>query len=131
MHNPADWLMFHRADLWEEMLRLATGEKVGVLKEKGDVVGKPAEVRFGVEVIGVDVVSGDVKLASGEVVKSDLVIGTWLRVMGMPIHAMLTTVMLVRSRRHQIDSAPSRRRRFRLPFRSPRKHHPSRLYSPT
>lgn len=90
--NPADWLMFHRADLWDELLWLATGEKVGVFGEHG-VVGKPAQVRFGVEVIGVNVESGDVKLASGEVVKSDLVVGAWLRVMNMPIYFMLTMIM--------------------------------------
>ena len=54
--------MMHRADPWEELFRLATS---------GDVEGQVAEVRFGVEVVGVDVEGGDVELASGEVVESE------------------------------------------------------------
>ncbi|KAK4554627.1 hypothetical protein LTR86_008129 [Recurvomyces mirabilis] len=66
VHNPADWLMMHRADLWDELFRLATSPSLEAGVEAGQV-GRPAEVRYGVEVVGVDVESGDVELASGEI----------------------------------------------------------------
>ncbi|KAL4861433.1 hypothetical protein BDV12DRAFT_191078 [Aspergillus spectabilis] len=64
------WCFQHRADLWEEFLRLATapGHEVGS-------PGQPCKVRFNCEVVDVDVESGLVKLADGSVISSDLVIG--------------------------------------------------------
>ncbi|PYI26518.1 FAD/NAD(P)-binding domain-containing protein [Aspergillus indologenus CBS 114.80] len=70
----ADWLFFHRADLRDELLRLATApsEEVGV-------VGDPARVRWGVKVVGWgsgqgDLEDGEVVLSTGEVVRADLVV---------------------------------------------------------
>ncbi|KAJ5819414.1 hypothetical protein N7474_005005 [Penicillium riverlandense] len=65
-----DWVFQHRADLWEEFLRLATGP--------GDEVGspgKPCTVLWGSDVVNVDVDTGDVSLADGTTLSSDLVIG--------------------------------------------------------
>lgn len=73
------WCFQHRADLWEEFLRLATAP--------GDYVGspgRPCNVRFGCEVVNVDVESGLVELADGSSVLSDLVIG-----IVNPLYAML------------------------------------------
>ncbi|OJJ95393.1 hypothetical protein ASPACDRAFT_64310 [Aspergillus aculeatus ATCC 16872] len=72
----ADWLFFHRADLRDELLRLATApsEEVGVM-------GCPARVRWGVGVVGCgsgggqgDIENGEVVLSTGEVVSADLVV---------------------------------------------------------
>ncbi|KAK3669946.1 hypothetical protein LTR78_010197 [Recurvomyces mirabilis] len=75
VHNPADWLMMHRADLWDELLRLATSPALETGGDAGQV-GQPVEVRYGVEVVRVDVENGDVMLAGGEILRSDLVVGT-------------------------------------------------------
>lgn len=66
----ADWLFHHRADLRAEFLRLATAET-----NTSSIPGQPATVCFGQEVVKVDVESGRVTLAGGEVVEADLVIG--------------------------------------------------------
>ncbi|KAK5113780.1 hypothetical protein LTR62_003164 [Meristemomyces frigidus] len=68
--NLADWLMMHRVELWEELYRLATapGHEVGGC-------GRAARAFCGAEVVGVDVQSGGVRLKSGEVIASDLVVG--------------------------------------------------------
>ncbi|RAH66840.1 FAD/NAD(P)-binding domain-containing protein [Aspergillus aculeatinus CBS 121060] len=74
----ADWLFFHRADLRDELLRLATApsEEVGVM-------GCPARVRWGVGVVScggssgqgdIKVENGEVVLSTGEVVRADLVV---------------------------------------------------------
>ncbi|PYH78345.1 FAD/NAD(P)-binding domain-containing protein [Aspergillus uvarum CBS 121591] len=55
----ADWLFFHRADLRDELLRLATAPS-----EELGVMGDPARVRWGVGVV----------LSTGEVVRADLVV---------------------------------------------------------
>jgi salicylate hydroxylase len=70
VNNKADWLMQHRADLWNEWRRLATAPSA----ELG-VQGEPAKVVWSADVVAVDVESGEVKLADGTVYHSDLVIG--------------------------------------------------------
>ncbi|PYI07900.1 FAD/NAD(P)-binding domain-containing protein [Aspergillus sclerotiicarbonarius CBS 121057] len=65
----ADWLFHHRADLRDELLRLATGtsEEVGVR-------GEPARVRYGARVVDADVEGGRLILEGGEVVEADLIV---------------------------------------------------------
>jgi len=66
----SDWHVVHRIDLWNELLRLATApsEELSLPKSLAKVVWR-------VEVTSVDVEGGDVKLADGTVIQSDLVIG--------------------------------------------------------
>lgn len=64
----APWFFQHRADLWNEFHRLATAEDIGVK-------GKPCKVIWGADVVDVDVESGDVTLADGTKIESDLVVG--------------------------------------------------------
>ncbi|KAJ5413692.1 hypothetical protein N7509_000319 [Penicillium cosmopolitanum] len=66
----AEWIFQHRADLWIEFLRLAEGPSA----ELG-VSGEPAKILWGQEVVKVDVESGEVVLASGQTLESDLVVG--------------------------------------------------------
>ncbi|PWY86527.1 FAD/NAD(P)-binding domain-containing protein [Aspergillus sclerotioniger CBS 115572] len=54
----ADWLFHHRADLRDELLRLATTEKG---------IGEPARIRYGAKVVDADV-------ENGRVVEADLVV---------------------------------------------------------
>lgn len=61
----------HRADLWEELMRLATAPS-----EELGIGGSPAKVQWGVDVVSVDVELGEVTLADGTKIASDLVIGT-------------------------------------------------------
>lgn len=68
--SKADWIFQHRADLWNEFLRLATAPS-----EELRIDGEPAKVVYGKEVVRIDVESGDVMLSDGEVLHSDLVIG--------------------------------------------------------
>jgi salicylate hydroxylase len=70
----ADWYFQHRGDLWNEFCRLATAPSA----ELG-IAGQPAKILWGVDVVHVDVNSGDVKLADGNVIPSDLVIGAVIR----------------------------------------------------
>ncbi|KAL4946062.1 hypothetical protein BDV06DRAFT_235611 [Aspergillus oleicola] len=65
----AHWLFQHRADLWNQFLRLATGP----LAEIG-IPGEPANILWGTEVVNVDVESGDVFLSDGRKLESNLVI---------------------------------------------------------
>jgi salicylate hydroxylase len=65
-----DWIVQHRADLWNEFFTLATAPS-----EELGLAGQPAKIIWGAEVVDVDVESGDVKLADGRVIHSDLVIG--------------------------------------------------------
>lgn len=60
----------HRADLWDELMRLATAPS-----EELGIGGKPATVRWDADVVSVDVESGEVTLADGSKITSDLVIG--------------------------------------------------------
>ncbi|KAL3464459.1 hypothetical protein BJX64DRAFT_298250 [Aspergillus heterothallicus] len=66
----ADWLFQHRADLWNEFLRLATCPS-----EALSIQGRPAQVLWGTAVTGVNVETGDVFLDNGEKLESDIVIG--------------------------------------------------------
>ncbi|KAH7384684.1 hypothetical protein BKA66DRAFT_83940 [Pyrenochaeta sp. MPI-SDFR-AT-0127] len=66
----SDWHVVHRIDLWNELLRLATNPS-----EELGLSGRPAKVVWRASVVGVDVEAGNVRLASGEVIESDLVIG--------------------------------------------------------
>ncbi|RAL01833.1 FAD/NAD(P)-binding domain-containing protein [Aspergillus ibericus CBS 121593] len=65
----ADWLFHHRADLRDELLRLATGEA-----DEVGVKGEPAKVRYGARVVDGDVEGGRLILEGGEVVEADLVV---------------------------------------------------------
>lgn len=64
----ADWLFHHRSDLRREFVRLATAQMEGV-------GGEAATVRWGCEVRDVDPEEGTISLASGEVVRADLIVG--------------------------------------------------------
>lgn len=64
-----EWLLAHRRDLRDELLRFATGEG-----EKIGVSGPAARVVWGMGVRGVDV-EGKVVLESGEEVWADVVVG--------------------------------------------------------
>lgn len=66
----ADWLFQHRADLRAEFLRLATADT-----ETSWIPGRPADVHFGEEVIGIDSEAGKVTLASGKEILADLIVG--------------------------------------------------------
>lgn len=68
--SQADWLFQHRADLWNEWLRLATAPS-----EELGISGRPAEVQWGVDVLNVDVEAGSVQLDGGRTITSDLVVG--------------------------------------------------------
>ena len=66
----ADFLMCHRVDLWNELLRLATAPS-----EELGIIGEPAKVIWGDDFVDVDVESGDVTLADGQRFGSDVVVG--------------------------------------------------------
>ncbi|KAK1711919.1 uncharacterized protein BDZ83DRAFT_757201 [Colletotrichum acutatum] len=66
----SEWLLMHRGDLRDELLRLATGDAA-----KLGISGPPARVLEGVQVIGVDVEEGKVKLKDGEEVTADVIVG--------------------------------------------------------
>lgn len=68
--SKADWIFQHRADLWNEFLRLATAPS-----EDLGIRGEPAKVVYGKDVVKVNVESGDVHLSDGEILHPDLVIG--------------------------------------------------------
>ncbi|PYH95894.1 FAD binding domain protein [Aspergillus ellipticus CBS 707.79] len=65
----ADWLFHHRADLRDELLRLATAPS-----EELGLKGRPANVVYGTRVVGGDVEEGRLRLDNGEEVKADLVV---------------------------------------------------------
>ncbi|KAJ6022817.1 hypothetical protein N7460_013212 [Penicillium canescens] len=65
----ADWLFNHRADLRDEFLRLATASSDDL-----KIGGAPAIIRYGAEVVNVDVDQGVLTLASGEVITAHLII---------------------------------------------------------
>lgn len=69
-HMNSDFLINHRINLWEELLMLATAPSADL-----GVDGQPAEVMWDVVAIDVDCESGDVTLADGRKIPSDLVIG--------------------------------------------------------
>lgn len=62
----AERMMYHRADLHSVMKNRATGE---------NYPGRPATVRVSSRVVGCDCVEGMVKLASGETMQGDLIVG--------------------------------------------------------
>lgn len=64
-----DWLFQHRADLRAEFLRLATAPSQDLRLN-----GEPARIRYGANVVDVDVEEGIAFLDTGEKIKSDLVI---------------------------------------------------------
>ncbi|KAK1466121.1 hypothetical protein CCUS01_07469 [Colletotrichum cuscutae] len=66
----SEWLLMHRGDLRDELLRLATGDAA-----KLGISGPPATVVEGVQVVGVDVEEGKVKLKNGEEVTADVIVG--------------------------------------------------------
>lgn len=61
------WLLNHRADLHEELRRLATSP---------DFPGEPAELRLGCTVVACDTDAGTVTLLDGTVLHGDVIIGT-------------------------------------------------------
>lgn len=65
-----EWLLMHRGDLRDELLRLATGDAA-----KLGISGSPATVVDGSQVVGVDVEEGKVKLKNGEDVTADVIVG--------------------------------------------------------
>ncbi|KAJ0159396.1 3-hydroxybenzoate 6-hydroxylase [Colletotrichum tanaceti] len=93
-----EWLLMHRTDLRNELLRLATGEaaKLGVL-------GPPATVVNGVGVTEIDVEEGMVRLDNGDEVFADVIVGadgihSLVRqaIVGEPSHFLATGVSLYR-----------------------------------
>lgn len=69
-HTGSDFLINHRINLWNELYRLATTPSAEL-----EIRGEPANVRWDVDAIDVDCQTGDVTLATGERIASDLVIG--------------------------------------------------------
>lgn len=69
-HTKADWLFQHRADLFNELLRIATAPSAEL-----EISGEPAKVLWSTDAVEVDVESGAVTLADGKVIESDLVLG--------------------------------------------------------
>jgi salicylate hydroxylase len=63
----APWLLNHRADLHDELRRLATDP---------NLPGKPAELRLGCAVESCDPETGNVTMADGTVLHADVIIGT-------------------------------------------------------
>jgi salicylate hydroxylase len=70
VNSKADWLLQHRADLFNEFLRLATAPS-----KELHIAGRPAAIRWGMDAVKVNVETGDVQLSSGDIIKSDLTIG--------------------------------------------------------
>jgi salicylate hydroxylase len=66
----ADWLLQHRADLFNEFLRLATAPS-----EDLGIGGEPAKILWSTDAVEVDIESGVVKIADGSTIQSDLVVG--------------------------------------------------------
>lgn len=62
-----DCLFFHRVDLHQGLLRLAT-------EKKAAHNGEPATIRLGAEVTNLDPASGIIYLASGEQLRKDLIV---------------------------------------------------------
>ncbi|KAJ7500396.1 hypothetical protein B0H11DRAFT_2378028 [Mycena galericulata] len=62
---PTNGVYCHRSDLYEELLRLATGE--------GE--GPPAQLRLGHKVVGCDPEAGTITLQTGEIVHADFIVG--------------------------------------------------------
>jgi salicylate hydroxylase len=60
------WLLNHRADLHEELRRLATSP---------DFPGEPPELRLGCTVVSCDPESGNVTLSDGSFLQGDVIIG--------------------------------------------------------
>lgn len=69
-HTGSDFMINHRVDLWNGLYRLATAPS-----DELGVAGQPAVVRWDADAIDVDCDCGDVTIASGERITSDLVIG--------------------------------------------------------
>ncbi|GJC80881.1 salicylate hydroxylase [Colletotrichum liriopes] len=94
----SEWLLMHRTDLRDQLLRLATGDAA-----KLGISGPPATVLDGVEVTGVDVDAGKVRLQDGKEVDADVIVGadgihSFVRqaIVGEPTHFFSTGVSLYR-----------------------------------
>lgn len=101
------WLSSNRADLRNELLRLATAPSA----ELG-LDGNPAKIVFGAEVVEVDTEKGRVTLKNGDVYESDLVIG--MKLPCLPVSIQLTTnarlkvpTALIRLSDHSLLTSPS------------------------
>ncbi|KXH41324.1 hypothetical protein CSAL01_02804 [Colletotrichum salicis] len=77
----SEWLLMHRGDLRDELLRLATGDAA-----KLGISGPPARVVEGVQVIGVDVEAGKVKLKDGDEVIADVIVGKAIYACGLVLN---------------------------------------------
>lgn len=77
--SKADWTFQHRADLFNELLRLATcpSEELGI-------GGNPAKVLWSCDAVHIDVDSGLVTLADGRKIESDLVVGMFSSGQALP-----------------------------------------------
>ncbi|KAJ7494323.1 FAD/NAD(P)-binding domain-containing protein [Mycena galericulata] len=64
---PTNGLYCHRNDVYEELVRLATGE--------GESEGPPAQLRLGHKVVECDPEAGTITLQTGEVVHADFILG--------------------------------------------------------
>ncbi|GKT46871.1 SAM50-like protein SPAC17C9.06 [Colletotrichum spaethianum] len=94
----SEWLLMHRADLRDVLLRLATGDAA-----KLGISGPPATIVEGVEVTGVDVEAGKVMLKDGKEIDADVIVGAdgihssvRQAIMGEPAHFLSTGVSLYR-----------------------------------
>ncbi|KAK1982801.1 hypothetical protein LZ30DRAFT_781055 [Colletotrichum cereale] len=94
----SEWLLMHRTDLRDELLRLATGDAA-----KLGISGPPATVVDGAEVKEVDVEGGTVLLQDGREVDADIIVGadgihSFIRqaVVGEPPRFLSTGVSLYR-----------------------------------
>lgn len=105
-NSKGDWLFLHGADLFNELLRMATAPS-----EELCISGMSALIRWSTDVIGVDVESGKVTLAGGERIESDLVVG-----MSKPKVDMKKSLIVYRSGWYQVHSASTGCWRSCIPY---------------
>jgi len=65
----SDWLLIHRQDLKDELLRLATADAAP------DVIGEPARLVYGAQALTVDPEAGKVIFRDGREIRADMIIG--------------------------------------------------------
>ncbi|KAF4990021.1 hypothetical protein FDECE_14517 [Fusarium decemcellulare] len=65
----SDWLLIHRQDLKDQLLRLATADA------GPDISGEPAKLVYGTKASMVDVEDGKVVLENGHEIQADLIVG--------------------------------------------------------
>lgn len=98
-HMHSDFLINHRVNLWQELLMMATAPSED-LKIGG---GQPAQVMWNVDAVDVDCESGDVTLADGRTISSDLVIGeSFFDLRSSRLYILIMFDSQIRRRRNQV-----------------------------